>query len=260
MVPFVGTNVVALVLACNTVDVPLGDGLDERAVDDDTAGEKGDDVVLWGRAEGVVGLAVLPRPRLRHRSPVHPSAAVGFIVVFNGLDMGVGGCVAGEEVVLVLTEEEVDEDKGDVAELVRVFNEFVEEFPPLDSPSETNDDVTRLVGVFAVFNVVLPSLPPNVGKLAPTHSSPEHSEPEACTDGEELALPEPVAIVIDDGNDGGVVIVVDGAFPSPMPRERQRSPVQVDIAEGDNTVARVVATLLPDDEEGGDRVNVCVIV
>ncbi|KAL9627060.1 MAG: hypothetical protein Q9204_006837 [Flavoplaca sp. TL-2023a] len=307
---FAGTNVDVLVLACNNVDVPLAFELDEEVVDDD---EARDDVVLAGKAEGVddvVGVPPGPRPRLRHRSPVHPSAAVGFTVVLNGLDMVFRGCVGDEEVVLVLTEEEVDKDEEDIAELGEVLNEFVEVLPLLDPPLETEDegdvaDVTVLVELVDELDVVGPPLPPNIGKLALTQSSPEHPEAEAGTDGDEmlveevvivgvvglavelfglkvkvfginvevtvetlmhavpvheLALPEPVAIVTDDGNDGGVVVVGDGAFPPPRPSERQRSPLQDDAAEGDSTVARVAATLLPNGEEGGDSVNVCVIV
>ncbi|KAL8895308.1 MAG: hypothetical protein Q9192_003715 [Flavoplaca navasiana] len=290
MMLFVGTDVDALVLVCNAVDVPLGFELDGEAVDD---------VVLGGRADDVLGLPPRPRPRLRHRSLVHPSAVLGFTVVLDGLDMVVGGCVVDEEVVLGLTEEEVDEDKEDATELGGVLNEFVEVLPRLDTPVETEDEVTRLVGMVDELDVVGPASPPGIGKLALTHSTPEHPEPEACTDGDELlvedvdivevvgaavklvglkievvginvevtvettlpesvvvstetlmhvvsvhelALPEPAAIVIDDGNDDGVVPVVDGAFPPPRPSERQRSPLQVDATEGDRTVARVVAT------------------
>ena len=317
MMLFVGTEVLVL-LVCNTVDVPL----DEEAVDDDDAE---DDVVLGGRAEvvdDVVGVPPGPRPRLRHRSPVHPSAAVGFTVLLDGLDMVVGGCVVGEEVVLVLTEEEADEDKGGVAELGGVLNEFAEVLPLLDPPLETEDggdiaDVTVLVGLVNELDVVGPALPPKIGRLTLAHSNPEHPGSEAGTDGvellvedvvivgavglavelvglkvkvfginvevtvettlpasvvvstetlmhvvpvHELALSEPVAIVTDDDNDGGVVFVGDGAFPPPRPSERQRSPLQDDAAEGDSTVARVVATLLPNDEERGESVSVCVIV
>ncbi|KAL8976504.1 MAG: hypothetical protein Q9205_007495 [Flavoplaca limonia] len=318
MMLFVGTTVDVLVLVCSTVDVPF----DEEAVDDDNPREKLDDVVLGGRAEGVddvVGVPPGPRPRLKHRSPVHPFAAVGVTVVLDGV---VGGCVVDEEVVLVLTEEEVDEDKEDVAELGEVLDEFVEVLSLLDTPLETEDegdvaDVAVFVGLVDELDVVGPPLPPKIGKLTLAHSNPEHPEAEAGTDGEEmlvedvdivgvvglaveavrlkfevfginvevtvettlpasvvvstetlmhdvpvheLALPEPVAIVIDDVNDGGVIPVVDGEFPLPRPSERQRSPLQDDAAEGDSTVARVVATLLPNGEEGGDSVNVCVIV
>ncbi|KAL9037140.1 MAG: hypothetical protein Q9180_003891 [Flavoplaca navasiana] len=292
--------------------VPLGYELEEEFMDDDKAGEKVDEVVLAGRADDVVGLPPRPRPRLRHRSPVHPSAAVEFTVVFDGLDMVVGGCVVGKEVVLVLTEEEVDEDKGGVAGLGEVLDEFVEVLPPPIGTEDEGDvaDITVFVGSVDELDVVLPPLPPKIGRLTLTHSSPEHPESEAGTDGDEmlvegvvivefvglmvelvglnvevtvetklpasvvvstetlmhvvpvheLAPPEPVAIITDDGNDGGVVLVVDGALPPPRPSERQRSPLQDDAAEGDSTVARVVATLLPNDEEGGDSVNVCVIV
>ena len=318
MMLFVGTEVLVL-LACSTVNVPLGYELEEEAVDDDDAE---DDVVLGGRAEvvdDVVGVPPGPRPRLRHRTPVHPSAAVGVTVVLDGL---VGSCVVDEKVVLALTEEEVDEDEEDVAELGEVLKEFVEVLPLLDPPLETEDgvdiaDVTVLVGLVNELDVVGPALPPKIGKLALTHSSPEHPEAEAGTDGvellvedvvivgavglavelvglkvkvfginvevtvettlpasvvvstetlihvvpvHELALSEPVAIVTDDDNDGGVVFVGDGAFPPPRPSERQRSPLQDDAAEGDSTVARVVATLLPNDEERGESVSVCVIV
>ena len=321
MMLFVGTEVLVL-LACSTVNVPLGYELEEEAVDDDDAE---DDVVLGRIAEDVDDMVRLPpgpRPRLRHRTPVHPSAAVGVTVLLDGLDMVVGGCVVGEKVVLALTEEEVDEDKGDVAELGEVLNEFVEVLPLLDTPLETEDggdiaDVTVLVGLVNELDVVGPPLPPKIGKLTLAHSSPEHPGSEAGTDGDELlvedvvivgavglavelvglkvkvfginvevtvettlpasvvvstetlihvvpvhelALSEPVAIVTNDDNDDGVVFVGDGAFPPPRPSERQRSPLQDDAAEGDSTVARVVATLLPNDEERGESVSVCVIV